>query len=132
MPHNRRYAHDHEPLEFVAAVNMIEPHVLIGATGAPGTFSKQVVEAISSLNDRPAILALSNPTSRAECTVEQAYKWSDGKAIITSSSPFDPVEHGGKMLKPGQGNNDYIYSRALGPVRWDAGSRLSVMRCFWC
>ena len=91
MPHNLPYAHDHEPLDFINAINTIKPHVLIGATGAPGTFSKEVVEAMTALNERPAIFALSNPTSRAECTAEQAYEWSQGKAIFTSGSPFDPV-----------------------------------------
>ena len=91
MLHNLPYAHDHEPLDFINAINTIKPHVLIGATGAPGTFSKEVVEAMTALNERPAIFALSNPTSRAECTAEQAYEWSQGKAIFTSGSPFDPV-----------------------------------------
>ena len=109
MPHNIPYAHDHEPLEFIDAINTIKPHVLIGATGAPGTFSKEVIEAMTALNDRPAIFALSNPTSRAECTAEQAYEWSCGKAIFTSGSPFDPVDYEGKTLKPGQGNNAYIF-----------------------
>ncbi|MDB3935927.1 NAD-dependent malic enzyme, partial [Granulosicoccus sp.] len=109
MPHNERYAHDHEPLGFIDAINKIKPHVLIGATGAPGTFSKEVIEAMTALNDRPAIFALSNPTSRAECTAEQAYEWSQGKAVFTSGSPFGPVEHQGKTLKPGQGNNAYIF-----------------------
>ncbi len=108
-PHIKPYAHDHEPLEFIEAINAIKPHVLIGATGAPGTFSKEVVEAMSTLNDRPAIFALSNPTSRAECTAEQAYQWSGGKAIFTSGSPFDAVDYNGKTLKPGQGNNAYIF-----------------------
>ena len=109
MPHNERYAHDHEPLGFIDAINEIKPHILIGATGAPGTFSKEVIEAMTALNDRPAIFALSNPTSRAECTAEQAYEWSQGKAVFTSGSPFGPVEHQGKTLKPGQGNNAYIF-----------------------
>ena len=109
MPHNMPYAHDHEALDFIDAINTIKPHVLIGATGAPGTFSKDVVEAMTALNDRPAIFALSNPTSSAECTAEQAYEWSKGTAIFTSGSPFNAVDYEGKTLRPGQGNNAYIF-----------------------
>ena len=94
---------------FIEAIKDIKPHVLIGATGAPGTFTEEVIKTMSEINDRPAIFALSNPTSRAECTAEDCYKWSDGKAIFTSGSPFDPVEHDGKTLRPGQGNNAYIF-----------------------
>jgi malate dehydrogenase (oxaloacetate-decarboxylating)(NADP+) len=80
MPHNLPYAHDHEPLPFVEAIDALRPNVLIGATGVPGTFTRKVVERMSALNERPAIFALSNPTSRAECTAEQAYTWSRGRA----------------------------------------------------
>jgi malate dehydrogenase (oxaloacetate-decarboxylating)(NADP+) len=83
--------------------------VLIGATGAPGTFTQKVVERMSAINDRPAIFALSNPTSRAECTAEQAYAWSGGRAIFASGSPFAPVVHGGRTYRPAQGNNAYVF-----------------------
>ncbi|MDA7787719.1 NAD-dependent malic enzyme [Sphingomonadaceae bacterium] len=109
MSHNIPYAHDYEQLEFVEAIETIKPHVLIGATGAPGTFTKEVIEAMTKINERPAIFALSNPTSRAEATAEQAYEWSDGKAIFTSGSPFDAVELNGKVHQPGQGNNAYVF-----------------------
>ncbi|MEP6342439.1 MAG: NAD-dependent malic enzyme [Maricaulaceae bacterium] len=109
MSHNMPYAHDYEQLSFVDAINAIKPHILIGATGAPGTFTQAVIEAMSAINDRPAIFALSNPTSRAECTAEQAYKWSKGRAIFTSGSPFDAVELNGKTHQPGQGNNAYVF-----------------------
>ena len=88
MPHNLPYAHDHAPLDFVAAIGAVKPHVLIGATGAPGTFTQEVVERMSALNARPVLFALSNPTSRAECTAEQAYRWSRGRAVFASGSPF--------------------------------------------
>jgi malate dehydrogenase (oxaloacetate-decarboxylating)(NADP+) len=83
--------------------------VLIGATGAPGTFTQQVVERMSRQNDRPVIFALSNPTSKAECTAEQAYTWSGGRAIFASGSPFAPVTFQGKAFRPGQGNNAYVF-----------------------
>lgn len=109
MPHNEPYAHDHEQLGFTDAIDTIKPHILIGATGAPGTFTQDVIEAMSAATERPTIFALSNPTSRAECTAEQAYEWSNGRAIFASGSPFDPVEFQGKTFKPGQGNNAYVF-----------------------
>ena len=109
MEHNLPYAHDHQPLGFVEAIDAIRPHVLIGATGAPGTFTQTVIERMSEINPRPAIFALSNPTSRAECTAEQAYMWSGGRAVFASGSPFAPVAYGGRMLRPAQGNNAYVF-----------------------
>lgn len=73
MAHNLPYAHDHEALDFIGAMGTIKPHVLIGATGAPSTFTQEVIETMTALNERPVIFALSNPTSRAECTAQQAY-----------------------------------------------------------
>jgi malate dehydrogenase (oxaloacetate-decarboxylating)(NADP+) len=109
MAHNLPYAHEHEPLGFLQAIDTIKPHVLIGATGAPGTFTQPIVERMSAINHRPAIFALSNPTSRAECTAEQAYSWSGGKAIFASGSPFAPVTYGEQTFRPGQGNNAYVF-----------------------
>jgi malate dehydrogenase (oxaloacetate-decarboxylating)(NADP+) len=109
LAHNLPYAHDHPPLDFERAIGAIRPHVLIGATGAPGTFTRAVVERMSALNERPVIFALSNPTSRAECTAEQAYAWSGGRAVFTSGSPFAPVTVGDRLLRPGQGNNAYVF-----------------------
>ncbi|MDA3857707.1 MAG: oxaloacetate-decarboxylating malate dehydrogenase, partial [Roseovarius sp.] len=123
LSHNIPYAHDHEQLGFVEAIEAIRPHILIGATGAPGTFTKEVIEAMARINDRPAIFALSNPTSRAECSAAQAYEWSNGKAIFTSGSPFHAVELDGKIHQPGQGNNAYVFPGiGLGALACGAGS----------
>ncbi|KAH7523557.1 hypothetical protein FEM48_Zijuj06G0024700 [Ziziphus jujuba var. spinosa] len=104
------WAHEHEPVkELVDAVKAIKPTVLIGSSGVGKTFTKEVVEAMASFNEKPLILALSNPTSQSECTAEEAYKWSKGRAIFASGSPFDPVNYEGKVFVPGQANNAYIF-----------------------
>jgi malate dehydrogenase (oxaloacetate-decarboxylating)(NADP+) len=108
-PHNLRYAHKHASMGFMEALDDIRPNVLIGATGSPGTFDQKVIERMSAINERPVIFALSNPTSRAECTAEQAYTWSQGRAVFTSGSPFGKVEYQGREFRPGQGNNAYVY-----------------------
>ena len=109
MPHNRPYAHDVPTLGFVDAIDEIRPHVLIGATGAPGTFTRDVIERMSRIQQHPVIFALSNPTSKAECTAEQAYAWSGGRAIFASGSPFGTVSYNGRVIHPGQGNNAYVF-----------------------
>ena len=110
QPHNLPYAHPHQPLGFVDAVQAIRPHILIGATSQGGTFTEDVVRLMAELNDRPVIFALSNPTSRAECTAEQAYRWSDGRVVFASGSPFPPIDLGtGRSWRPGQGNNAYVF-----------------------
>jgi malate dehydrogenase (oxaloacetate-decarboxylating)(NADP+) len=108
-PHNLPYAHDVPGATFDEAVCKIEPHVLIGATGAPGVFSEEIVSLMADINKRPVIFALSNPTSRAECTAEQAYEWTQGRAVFASGSPFDEVIFQGKCYRPGQGNNAYVF-----------------------
>lgn len=109
MEHNLPYAHKREQMNFVEAINAIRPHVLIGATGAPGTFTKEVIERMCVVQERPVIFALSNPTSKAECTAEQAYTWSRGKAVFASGSPFAAVAYGNHEFRPGQGNNAYVF-----------------------
>ncbi|MGI9353088.1 MAG: NAD-dependent malic enzyme [Rhizobiaceae bacterium] len=109
-PHNLPYAHDEEKLGFLEAIEKIRPNVLIGATGAPGTFNEAVVRKMAEINEQPVIFALSNPTSRAECTAEQAYLWSGGRVLFASGSPFGPVAlENGEFRKPGQGNNAYVF-----------------------
>ncbi|WRX34514.1 Malic enzyme [Theobroma cacao] len=104
------WAHEHEPVrKLVDAVKAIKPTILIGTSGVGKQFTKEVVEAMASFNEKPLIMALSNPTSQAECTAEEAYTWSEGQAIFASGSPFDPFEYDGKVFVPGQANNAYIF-----------------------
>ena len=127
--HNLPYAHDGAEMGFTDALRSVRPHVLIGATGAPSTFTREVIETMAEINERPIIFALSNPTSRAECTAEQAYSWSGGRAVFASGSPFASVAFEGRSFQPGQGNNAYIFPGVgLGAVACQA-SRVSD-RCF--
>ncbi|KAL2924651.1 NADP-dependent malic enzyme, partial [Bienertia sinuspersici] len=104
------WAHEHEPLgDLISAIKAIKPTVLIGSSGVGKTFTKEVVEAMASFNEKPLIMALSNPTTQSECTAEEAYTWTEGRAIFASGSPFDPVEYEGKTYVPGQANNAYIF-----------------------
>lgn len=108
-PHNLPYAKNSPKTSFIESIKQARPHVLIGATGAAGTFTQEVVQLMASINQRPVIFALSNPTSKAECTAEQAYRWSDGRAVFASGSPFPVFDLHGKRLQPGQSNNAYVF-----------------------
>jgi malate dehydrogenase (oxaloacetate-decarboxylating)(NADP+) len=104
------YAHKHAPTrDFVAAIDSIKPTTIIGVSTIGGAFTQKVVETMSRINERPVILALSNPTEHAECTAEQAYTWSNGKAIYAAGVQFAPVHYGGQTFLPGQANNFYIF-----------------------
>jgi malate dehydrogenase (oxaloacetate-decarboxylating)(NADP+) len=104
------FAHAHSPVStFVAAVEAIKPTGIIGVSTVPKLFNQPVIEAMARINERPIIFPYSNPTSRSECTAEEAYKWSAGRAVFASGSPFPPVRIDGKTLVPGQGNNVYIF-----------------------
>lgn len=108
------YAHAKTHIkEFVEAIKSIKPTVIIGVSTVGGTFTKEVVETMASINDRPILFALSNPTEHAECTPQQAYEWSDGRAIYAAGVQFQPVAYKGKTYHPGQANNFYIFP-ALG------------------
>ncbi|MFA5160336.1 MAG: oxaloacetate-decarboxylating malate dehydrogenase, partial [Candidatus Omnitrophota bacterium] len=93
----------------LSAVELIRPTVIFGASGRPGTFTKEVLEAMARINERPIVFAMSNPTSHSECTAEQAYFFTGGRAIFASGSPFPPVDYQGKLFVSGQSNNAYIF-----------------------
>jgi malate dehydrogenase (oxaloacetate-decarboxylating)(NADP+) len=104
------YAHQHAPTrDFVAAIESIKPTTIIGVSTIGGAFNQRVIEAMAKINERPVILALSNPTEHAECTPEQAYTWSKGKAIYAAGVQFPPVHYNGQTFLPGQANNFYIF-----------------------
>ena len=108
--HKIPYAHEHAPIpDFVAAVERLRPTAIIGVAAVGGTFSQPVLEAMARINEHPIVFALSNPTSKSECTAEQAYRWTGGRALFACGSPFDPVTLGGRTYVPRQGNNSYIF-----------------------
>lgn len=104
------YAHDlKEESSLLGVVTTLKPTILIGVSGQTGAFSEAVIKKMSEINKQPVIFALSNPTSKSECTAQQVYSLTDGKAIFASGSPFDPVKLENRILYPGQGNNAYIF-----------------------
>jgi malate dehydrogenase (oxaloacetate-decarboxylating)(NADP+) len=104
------YAHKHAATrDFVTAIESIKPTTIIGVSTVGGAFTQAVIEAMSHINDRPVVLALSNPTEKAECTPEQAYTWSKGKAIYAAGVQFPPVQLNGQTFLPGQANNFYVF-----------------------
>jgi malate dehydrogenase (oxaloacetate-decarboxylating)(NADP+) len=110
VAHKRHYAHEGPRVgEFVAAVETLKPTAIIGVAAVGGTFTQPVIEAMTRANPRPIVFALSNPTSKSECTAEQAYQWSQGRALFACGSPFDPVTLDGRVFVPRQGNNSYIF-----------------------
>jgi malate dehydrogenase (oxaloacetate-decarboxylating)(NADP+) len=108
--HKKPFAHDHAPVpDFLSAVRSLKPTAIIGVSGQAGRFDKQVLKTMAEINEQPIIFALSNPTSKAECTAGEAYTWTEGRCLFSSGSPFDPVTLDGKTFTPGQGNNAYIF-----------------------
>lgn len=110
MDFQKPFAIDHAPITgFVDAVRALRPTAIVGVSTVPKLFTQQVIEAMAEINERPIIFPYSNPTSRSECTAEEAYRWSNGKAVFASGSPFPPLQVGDKTFVPGQGNNVYIF-----------------------
>ena len=110
-------------------IETLKPTVLIGVSTKGGAFNQRVVEAMSRLNERPIIFALSNPTDKAECTAEQAYTWSKGKALYAAGVQFPDVTVDGKTFHPGQANNFYIFP-AIGLATYVARPRRITDECF--
>lgn len=108
--HKRRFAHDHAAVgSFEEAVDAIRPTAIIGVAGMARTFTPEILRKMAAFNRAPIVFALSNPTSKAECTAQEAYDHTDGRAIYASGSPFPPVSFGGKTWHTGQCNNVYIF-----------------------
>ncbi len=108
--HKRPYAHEHAPVaDLAAAVTALRPTALVGVSGQGGTFTPAVLAALADGCERPLVAALSNPTANAECTAEEAYRHTGGRALFASGSPFGPVTWNGGVRVPRQGNNVYIF-----------------------
>src|ERR1700757_1722819 len=104
------FAQDRAPIStFIEAVKALRPTGIIGVSAVPKLFNREVIETMAELNRRPIIFAYSNPTSRSECSAEEAYRWSDGRAIFASGSPFPPVEIHGRRSVLNQGNNVFLF-----------------------
>ena len=109
-PEKQRYAHSHAPVgDFLSAVKALKPTAIIGVAAVGGSFTPQVLGAMAEINKRPIIFALSNPHSQAECSAEEAYRYTGGTALFACGSPYDPVTIDGNTFVPRQGNNSYIF-----------------------
>jgi malate dehydrogenase (oxaloacetate-decarboxylating)(NADP+) len=105
-----RYAHPHAPVgDFLSAVKALKPTAIIGVAAVGGTFTPDVLRTMAEINKQPIVFALSNPTSQAECSAEQAYRHTGGRGLFACGSPYDPVTIDGKTFVPRQGNNSYIF-----------------------
>jgi malate dehydrogenase (oxaloacetate-decarboxylating)(NADP+) len=128
--HKRPYAHEHAPTsDFVSAIHALKPTAIIGVAAVGGTFTPEVLNTMVQINNRPIVFALSNPTSKAECSAEEAYRHTAGRALFACGSPYDPVTLDGKTFVPRQGNNSYIFPGVgLGAIA--SGARLVTDEMF--
>ena len=128
--HKLRYAHEHAPVDdFLTAIQALKPSSIIGVAAVGGTFTPEVLRTMAEINKRPIIFALSNPTSKAECSAEEAYRHTDGRALFACGSPYDPVKLNGRTFVPRQGNNSYIFPGVgLGVIA--SGARLVTDEMF--
>src|SRR5947209_6641299 len=129
--HKLRYAHaDQAPIaDFLTAIRTLKPTAIIGVAAVGGAFTPEVLKAMAELNEHPIVFALSNPTSKAECSAEEAYRYTAGRALFACGSPYDPVKLGDRIFVPRQGNNSYIFPGVgLGAIA--SGSRLVTDEMF--
>jgi len=128
--HKLRYAHEQAPIsDFLTAIQTLKPTAIIGVAAVGGAFTPEVLQAMVKLNEQPIVFALSNPTSKAECSAEDAYRHTGGRALFACGSPFDPVKLDGKTFVPRQGNNSYIFPGVgLGAIA--SGSKLVTDEMF--
>src|SRR5580704_8064127 len=128
--HKLRYAHDHAPVgDFLSAIRTLKPTAIIGVAAVGGAFTSDVLQTMAQINDRPIVFALSNPNSKAECTAEEAYRHTGGRALFACGSPFDPVALKGTTFVPRQGNNSYIFP-GVGHGAIASGSKLVTDEMF--
>jgi malate dehydrogenase (oxaloacetate-decarboxylating)(NADP+) len=128
--HKRPYAHERAPIgDFLSAIRTLKPTAIIGVAAVGGTFTPEVLRTMAELNRQPIVFALSNPTSKAECSAEEAYTNTGGRALFACGSPYDPVTLDGKIFVPRQGNNSYIFPGVgLGAIA--SGTRLVTDEMF--
>jgi len=128
--HKLSYAHAHAPIgDFLTAIRALKPTAIIGVAAVGKTFTPEVLETMAALNKLPIVFALSNPTSKAECSAEEAYRHTGGRALFACGSPYDPVKLGGKTFVPRQGNNSYVFPGVgLGAIA--SGTRLVTNEMF--